>query len=75
VSECVAFARAVGYAKITLWTQQHLAAARHLYEQVGFKLVASEAHQSFGASLTGETWELALAPARSQRRCAAVPVR
>ena len=57
VGECVAFAKACGYRKITLWTQSILVAARGVYQNAGFKLVASEPHRSFGQSLIGETWE------------------
>src|ERR1700736_4258653 len=57
VAECGAFARASGYRKITLWTQSILVAARRIYQDAGFKLVASEPHRSFGQSLIGETWE------------------
>jgi N-acetylglutamate synthase-like GNAT family acetyltransferase len=60
VSECLAFARAAGYRKVTLWTQSILAAARKLYEGHGFRKVASQAHESFGAKLVAETWELDL---------------
>jgi DNA-binding MarR family transcriptional regulator/ribosomal protein S18 acetylase RimI-like enzyme len=60
VGECVAFARACGYRKITLWTQSILTAARKIYQDAGFVLVASEPHRSFGQSLIGETWELKL---------------
>ena len=60
VGECVAFAKASGYRKITLWTQSILVAARKIYQDAGFKLVATEPHRSFGQSLIGETWELEL---------------
>ncbi|HYW64141.1 MAG TPA: bifunctional helix-turn-helix transcriptional regulator/GNAT family N-acetyltransferase [Bradyrhizobium sp.] len=60
VGECVSFARACGYRKITLWTQSILVSARTIYQDAGFVLVATEPHRSFGQSLIGETWELQL---------------
>ena len=57
VAECIAFARQCGYRKITLWTQSILVAARKIYQDQGFVLVASEPHRSFGHDLIGETWE------------------
>ena len=60
VSECIRFARAARYRRITLWTQSHLRAARHIYEKAGFTKVAEEAHHSYGLDLVAETWELAL---------------
>jgi DNA-binding MarR family transcriptional regulator/GNAT superfamily N-acetyltransferase len=57
VAECVAFGRQCGYRKITLWTQSILVAARRIYQDAGFVLVATEPHRSFGQSLIGETWE------------------
>jgi len=60
VAECIAFAKASGYRKITLWTQSILLAARKIYQDAGFVLVATEPHRSFGQSLIGETWELEL---------------
>lgn len=60
VAECVSFARACGYRKITLWTQSILVAARKIYQEAGFVPVASEPHRSFGQNLIGETWQLEL---------------
>lgn len=58
--ECIGFARAAGYARITLWTHSILTAARHIYGRAGFTLVAQGSHASFGKDLVDETWELAL---------------
>jgi len=60
VEACIRFARRCGYQKIVLWTNSVLVEARHIYEKTGFKLVAQEAHHSFGQDLIGETWELLL---------------
>ncbi len=60
VEACLQFARDAGYQKVILWTNSVLAAARHIYERAGFRLVASEPHHSFGVDLVGQTWELPL---------------
>lgn len=61
VSECVDFARRAGYRKIVLWTQSELPAARHLYEQAGFRRIRQKPHQSWGRKdLVSEIWELGL---------------
>jgi len=60
VRACLRFARRTGYAKLVLWTQSHLDAARRIYETEGFRRVRREPHRSFGKDLVAETWELEL---------------
>ena len=58
--EAVRFARGAGYRKITLWTHSVLTAARHIYQEAGFKLMRSEEHQSWGQPVVSEHWDLEL---------------
>jgi DNA-binding MarR family transcriptional regulator/GNAT superfamily N-acetyltransferase len=60
VEECVNFARAVGYKKITLWTHSILVAAHRIYQKAGFRLVEEQANCKFGKDLVSQTWELDL---------------
>lgn len=60
VGECVAFARASGYAEVTLWTQSILTVARGIYAAAGFELVARKPHMQIGVPLVGETWRVEL---------------
>jgi DNA-binding MarR family transcriptional regulator/L-amino acid N-acyltransferase YncA len=60
VEAAVGFAREAGYARMVLWTQAELAAARQLYASAGFVRVAEEPETLFGRKVVTETWELAL---------------
>ena len=60
VDECVRFARAAGYKKITLWTHSVLTAARHIYEKAGFRLTSSEKRKSWSQDVVAEFWDLEL---------------
>jgi DNA-binding MarR family transcriptional regulator/ribosomal protein S18 acetylase RimI-like enzyme len=60
VRECVRFARAAGYRRITLWTQESLVAARGIYAAEGFHLVSRRPHDMFGVPQVGEEWERTL---------------
>ena len=59
-AESIRFARDAGYQKITLWTHSVLTAARHVYQQAGFKLMRSEPHESWGRRVLSEHWDLEL---------------
>lgn len=56
VSECLTFAKSAGYAKMILWTNDILTAARAIYSAAGFKLVEESRHHSFGRDLVGQIW-------------------
>jgi len=58
VGECVKFARAVGYRRMILWTDDFLVSARRLYADAGFRLVSSRTEVAFGAESVAEDWEL-----------------
>lgn len=60
VDTCLAFARAAGYKRMVLWTNDPLVAARHIYLARGFRLTNSEPHEMWGDALVGQTYELDL---------------
>ena len=64
VQQCVDFARGAGYQEMVLWTNDPLAAARHLYLEAGFQLADEEPHHSFGVDLVGQNYKLDLTRSR-----------
>jgi GNAT superfamily N-acetyltransferase len=56
VETCLNFARAAGYRRITLWTNNVLVSARRIYEATGFELIDEQRHHSFGHNLVGQNW-------------------
>jgi DNA-binding MarR family transcriptional regulator/N-acetylglutamate synthase-like GNAT family acetyltransferase len=56
VDECLRFARAAGYRRMVLWTNDVLVSARRIYQAAGFTLTEEERHHSFGKDLVGQYW-------------------
>ena len=56
VGQCLRFAREAGYADITLWTYDRLAAARKVYQAAGFTLTSEEPDDAFGHRMMSQTW-------------------
>lgn len=63
LEEALAFARAAGYQGVFLWTVSDLPAARHLYQQGGFRLVEEHEEPCPWAPWAHEQrWELGFSP-------------
>jgi GNAT superfamily N-acetyltransferase len=58
VDTVIDFARAAGYERMVLWTNDVLTAAARIYLKAGFVLTSSEPHHSYGADLIGQNYEL-----------------
>ena len=61
VRECIREARAMGYARLDLWTHDVLRAARAIYASEGFEKISSTRGKGFGGGPTREeVWSLKL---------------
>lgn len=60
VDTCMSFARAAGYLRMTLWTNDILSAARHLYAARGWTLAEANPVEQFGQKMVSETWTVEL---------------
>ena len=64
LADCMAFARACGYARMVLWTHESHRAACALYEKAGWRMVRSEQKVSFGVAVVEQGWEVDLSAPR-----------
>ena len=58
INRAIDFCKSKGYKTIYLWTFEGLDAARHLYEEVGFKLIKQKSGVQWGAEVTEQYFEL-----------------
>src|SRR3984957_19685249 len=56
VGQCLQLARGGGYADISLWTYDRLAAARKVYQAAGFTLSSEYPDDAFGHRMMRQTW-------------------
>lgn len=60
IEACIDHARAVGFQRMVLWTQDDLTAACNLYARQGFEITAEEKVHEFGQDMTRQYWQLQL---------------
>jgi DNA-binding MarR family transcriptional regulator/GNAT superfamily N-acetyltransferase len=68
VGQCLQFAREAGYADITLWTYDRLAAAWYTLRAAGFTLTSEHRDEAFGHRMMSQTWSRPLDRERSNLR-------
>lgn len=62
VNAVIRHATQQGQATLTLYTNAHLHAARHIYERAGFTLTHEEPERAYGHDHVAQTWSLTLNP-------------
>lgn len=60
MDRAMAFCRDSGFERVYLWTYEGLEAARHLYEEHGFRLVEEATRQDWGPEITYQKFEVYL---------------
>jgi GNAT superfamily N-acetyltransferase len=58
INRSIDFCKSKGYKKIYLWTFEGLNAARHLYEDVGFRLIKEKSGIQWGTMVNEQYFEL-----------------
>ena len=58
INRAIDFCKSKGYKTIYLWTFEGLDAARHLYEEVGFKLIKQQSGVHWGTEVTEQYFDL-----------------
>jgi GNAT superfamily N-acetyltransferase len=58
LTSAIAFCRSKRYELVSLWTFEGLAAARHLYEKFGFRLVHQQRGTQWGSEVNEQRFEL-----------------
>ncbi len=57
LADAMEFCRSQGYARVYLWTFEGLAAAKHLYEKFGFKLLLQQVGTQWGGEVNEQRFE------------------
>lgn len=60
IDRAIGFCRDSGYERVFLWTFSTLDAARHIYEDKGFRITDTHVNEEWGEPILEEKWELEL---------------
>lgn len=60
IDRAIRFCRDVKYERVFLWTFSTLDAARHLYEDKGFRITDTHVNEEWGGLILEEKWEMEL---------------